>query len=166
MITISNRLSITLCKFFVFPASLYRFLIVGAGFAIYFLGVCSGFLRIFLDTQDRWLGVISAIVWYSGIPVIIGLVLILIDLVFLLPFKRIRKGACWNPVDNLSLTVVLTAFNDELSIGSAAEDFRSHPLVRRVVVVGNNSVDRTSEVAQKAGTIVVLEARQGYGNCV
>jgi glycosyltransferase involved in cell wall biosynthesis len=150
----------------VFPASLYGFLIVGAGFAIYFLGVCSGFLRIFLDTQDRWLGVISSIVWYSGMPVIIGLVLILIDLVVLLPFKRIRKGACWNPVDNLSLTVVLTAFNDELSIGSAVEDFRSHPLVRRVVVVDNNSADRTSEVAQKAGAIVVLEARQGYGNCV
>jgi hypothetical protein len=61
---------------------------------------------------------------------------------------------------------VLTAFNDEISIGSAVEDFRSHPSVRRVVVVDNNSLDRTSEVAQKAGAIVVLEARQGYGNCV
>jgi hypothetical protein len=92
MITISNRLSIILCKFFVFPASLYGFLIVGAGFAIYFLGVCSGFLRIFLDAQERWLGVISAIVWYSGIPVTIGLVLILIDLVILLPFNLFGKG--------------------------------------------------------------------------
>jgi glycosyltransferase involved in cell wall biosynthesis len=62
--------------------------------------------------------------------------------------------------------VVLTAYNDEPSIGSAVEDFRSHPNVKRVIVVDNNSEDRTSEVARQAGALVVTEPRQGYGNCV
>jgi glycosyltransferase involved in cell wall biosynthesis len=162
----SNQLAIICRRIVAFPAFLYGFLIVGAGFAIYILGVFCGFLRIFFDTQDHWLVVIDRIVWYSGIPVITGLILIFFDLIVLLPFKRVRNEARWNIVNNKNLTVVLTAFNDELSIGTAVEDFRSHPLVRRVIVVDNNSVDRTSEVAHEAGATVVREVRQGYGNCV
>ena len=64
------------------------------------------------------------------------------------------------------MTAVLTAFNDEASIGQAVDDFAAHPLVRRVPVIDNNSVDRTSEVAQAHGAIVHRELRPGYGRCV
>ena len=149
-----------------FPALLYGLLIAGAGFSIYIFGVLLGFLRIFLDPHGNWLRVIDRIVWYSGIPVVTGVFLILFDLFVLLPGKRIRKEIFWNPLGNTNLTVVLTAFNDEPSIGSAVEDFRSHPLVKRVIVVDNNSEDRTAGVAGDAGAIVVREPRQGYGHCV
>ena len=71
-----------------------------------------------------------------------------------------------DPPANTDLTVVLTAYNDEPSIGMAVEDFRRHPKVKRVIVVDNNSKDRTATVARDAGAIVVQEQRQGYGNCV
>jgi glycosyltransferase involved in cell wall biosynthesis len=38
--------------------------------------------------------------------------------------------------------------------------------VRRVIVVDNNSKDRTDVVAREHGAIVVHESRQGYGSCV
>jgi glycosyltransferase involved in cell wall biosynthesis len=62
--------------------------------------------------------------------------------------------------------VVLTAYNDEQSIGPAVHDFRAHPAVRRVIVVDNNSRDRTSDIARAAGAQVILEANAGYGHCV
>ena len=61
---------------------------------------------------------------------------------------------------------MLTAYNDESSIGLAVEDFLKHPGVKRVIVVDNNSKDQTSQVAQSAGGLVVHEPRQGYGNCI
>ena len=64
------------------------------------------------------------------------------------------------------VVVALTAYNDEKSIGDAVTDFIGHPLVRRVVVVENNSRDNTFEVACRAGAKVVTEGRPGYGNCI
>jgi len=69
-------------------------------------------------------------------------------------------------VANRALTVALTAYNDERSIGGAVKDFISHPLVRRVIVISNNSTDRTMELAEQAGALVFNETRQGYGACV
>jgi cellulose synthase/poly-beta-1,6-N-acetylglucosamine synthase-like glycosyltransferase len=149
-----------------FPAFLYGLLISGAGFVIYLSGVMVGFFRIFLDPHGHWLQVVDRIIWFSGMPVVAGLILILFDLTVLLPKKQSRRTICWDPPGNTDLTVVLTAYNDEPSIGSAVEDFRSHPKVKRVIVVDNNSEDRTSEVARQAGALVVTERRQGYGNCV
>ena len=70
------------------------------------------------------------------------------------------------PSDNRSLTVVLTAYNDELSIGDAVNDFIQHPNVKRVLVIDNNSVDGTSKVAELAKAVVIIESKQGYGRCV
>jgi len=62
-----------------------------------------------------------------------------------------------------SVTVVLTAYDDEASIGTAVDEFKVIPQVREVVVVDNNSKDRTSAVAAAHGATVVREAQQGYG---
>jgi hypothetical protein len=45
-------------------------------------------------------------------------------------------------------------------------DFLSHPLVRRVIVISNNSVDATFERAADAGAIAINETAPGYGRCV
>jgi glycosyltransferase involved in cell wall biosynthesis len=148
-----------------FSAFLYGFLIFGVGFVIYILGVTIGFFRIFLDPHGHWVQEVDRIIWYSGMPVVAGLILILFDVAVLLPKKRSRKTIYWEKLGNTDLTVVLTAYNDETSIGPAVEDFRSHPKVKRVIVVDNNSDDRTSDVARQAGALVVMEHRQGYGNC-
>jgi hypothetical protein len=92
--------------------------------------------------------------------------LIAVDLFLLLPFKRTRREVIWEPPRNTNVTVVLTAYNDEPSIGLAVRDFARRPEVVRVIVVDNNSTDRTSEVAREAGAEVVVEKQQGYGHCV
>ena len=61
---------------------------------------------------------------------------------------------------------MLTAYNDDLSIAEAVADFQLHPLVERVIVVDNNSRDRTVGARQAAGATVIMETRQGYGRCV
>jgi hypothetical protein len=60
--------------------------------------------------------------------------------------------------------VVLTALNDEESIGDAVRDFLAAPGVVRVVVVDNGSTDQTAARASAAGARVVLEPRRGYGH--
>jgi Glycosyl transferase family 2 len=149
-----------------FPSCLYGLLIASLGFLIYILGILLGFFRIFFDPHGQFLWIIDRIVWYSGIPVVVGLNLVFIDFFILLPLKRNKNAIQWNPLENTFLTVVLTAYNDESSIALAVKDFYSHPKVKHVIVVDNNSDDRTSEVALQAGAQVFQEYKKGYGHCV
>jgi hypothetical protein len=108
----------------------------------------------------------EVLVWYSGMPVFLGLVFIVLDLYVFAPRKRTGRVVVYAQPATHHLTVVLTAYNDEASIGEAVADFLGHPLTRRVVVVDNNSSDRTGAVARAAGAEVVVEPKQGYGHCV
>src|SRR5215475_8922017 len=110
-----------------FPAFLYGLLIMGIGFGTYLLGVLLGLCRIIIDPDGSLRTVVQQILWYSGIPVVIGFALLLVDLFVLLPKKRTRVEVIWNPPVSSEVTVVLTAYNDESSIGLAVQDFQSHP---------------------------------------
>jgi glycosyltransferase involved in cell wall biosynthesis len=107
-----------------------------------------------------------ALVWYAGIPIVLGICLFLLSLPIQVLPRRKDLQLVEKPVSNENLTVVLTAYNDEVAVEFATRDFLSHPKVRRVVVVDNNSSDRTAEKAREAGAGVVHESRQGYGWCV
>jgi glycosyltransferase involved in cell wall biosynthesis len=150
----------------VFPALMYGLLLNAVGFTLYFFSVVLRFVTFFFDPHNNLLALLERTIWYSAIPVAVGLVLILFDLFVLLPQKRTRVDVRWDPLANTDLTVVLTAYNDEPSIAMAVEDFRRHPKVKRVIVVDNNSKDRTAAVARDSGAIVVQEHQQGYGHCV
>ena len=109
----------------------------------------------------------QAVLWYSGVPSTLGVVLAAADLAFLFPRKRKRsRSQTLEPVADRHVVVALTAYNDEESIGRAVADFRNHPMVKRVIVVDNNSRDKTADFARAAGAIVVREMKPGYGNCV
>lgn len=62
----------------------------------------------------------------------------------------------------MRVDVIIPAFNEEKSIGKVLAEIDRH-LVRNVFVVDNNSSDKTSEEAARAGAIVLLEKKQGYG---
>lgn len=64
------------------------------------------------------------------------------------------------------VAVVFPAYNEEANIAEAVEDFRSSPWVDEVIVVDNNSRDRTAECARLAGATVIPETKQGYGNAL
>ncbi|MEX2215872.1 MAG: glycosyltransferase family 2 protein [Phycisphaeraceae bacterium] len=65
---------------------------------------------------------------------------------------------------NLTVSVVMPAYNEEEFIFHAVRDFLSIPEVDEVVVVDNNSKDKTKELAESAGARVIVETKQGYGH--
>jgi hypothetical protein len=146
--------------------ALYGFLLISLALAAYTIGVLMGPLRLLLLDPAPFRRFNEALVWYSGIPLVLGTMLIGWDLFRNVSRIRRAKHIRCDPLGNRGLTVVLTAYNDERSIAGAVQDFRAHPLVRRVIVISNNSRDRTMELAAEAGAIVFNETRQGYGACV
>jgi glycosyltransferase involved in cell wall biosynthesis len=119
-------------------------------------------LRVFSIERD----INQQIIWVSGFPFLVGLIFMVFDALSLAPRRRLNRTIMNEVVNTEKVTVVLTAYNDESSIGLAVEDFINHPKVARVIVVDNNSKDGTSKVAKEAGAICVLEVKPGYGQCV
>ena len=86
-------------------------------------------------------------------------------------FKLIEK-ACPELIDarrldcsslEKKICVVLTAYNDEASIGESVREFFSQKNVIDVIVIDNNCIDATNQVAFSAGANVIREYNQGYG---
>ena len=146
--------------------ALYGFLFVSIALFAYVTGVLLGPLRLLLLDPPLFRRFSEDLVWYSGIPLVTGAVLISWDLFRNVTRIRHAKFVRNDPPTNRLLTVALTAYNDERSIGSAVKDFITHPLVKRVIVISNNSTDRTMELAEQSGALVFNETRQGYGACV
>ncbi len=146
--------------------ALYGVVISILGVATYLIGVLMAIPRRLLFGGDFLLQLNEALVWYSGMPVLVGLVMILVDIFVLYPKKRENEYIINKPIDTNFVTVALTAYNDEESIEAAVRDFQTHPLVKRVIVISNNSSDNTLTKASEAGAIAYNEETQGYGACV
>lgn len=58
--------------------------------------------------------------------------------------------------------MIIPAFNEENAVGKVIEDIPKS-LIDEVIVVNNNSTDRTSIAAEAAGATVVFEGKKGYG---
>lgn len=61
----------------------------------------------------------------------------------------------------LKISVVIPCYNEEDGIRSVIESMPSY--VDEIVVVDNNSTDRTSEIARSLGAVVVFQPVKGYG---
>ena len=119
-------------------------------------------LRLFSIERD----LNQQLIWMSGFPFLLGLMFVVFDALSLAPRRRQHRTIMNEFVNTDKISVVLTAYNDEASVGLAVEDFLKHPKVARVIVVDNNSKDETGKVAREAGAIHVLETKPGYGQCV
>src|SRR5438270_8150007 len=62
---------------------------------------------------------------------------------------------------SLSITVIIPCLNEEQGIRRVLEDMPE--FVDEVIVVDNNSTDRTHEVATSLGAKVIRETVRGYG---
>jgi Glycosyl transferase family 2 len=153
-------------KFRQIPLLLYGILSACIGLSMYVVGILMVFPRYLLGLNQVLLPTNEWIVWYSGLPIVVGLILALLDLLVLFPGRRHPAGVRYEPIQDPKMTVALTAYNDEQSIEAAVRDFLDHPLVKNVIVVSNASTDATFERAKKAGAYVVNEPQQGYGRCV
>ena len=59
------------------------------------------------------------------------------------------------------IKVIIPAYNEQDSIGKVIQDIPN--IVNEVIVISNNSTDKTEENARKAGATVLTESRKGYG---
>ncbi len=122
------------------PLFFFGSLFMLLGLTMYFFGEFVSIIRLTLHLGEPFRSWNQAIVWYSGIPFTLGLLLATADLVLLLPGKRRRLlSHILEPVLDRHVVVALTAYNDEASIADAVADFRS---------------------------LVVTEMNPGYGRCV
>src|SRR5262245_30056566 len=69
----------------------------------------------------------------------------------------------WN---SKTVGIVLPAYNGEKAFRPAVEDFFVDGVVDEVIVVDNNSRDRTAEEAMATRARVVRETAQGYGHAL
>src|SRR5437762_13718177 len=69
----------------------------------------------------------------------------------------------WN---GKSVSIVLPAYNEEKYIRPAVEDFFVDGIVDEVIVVDNNSRDRTAEEAAATRARLAREPAQGYGHAL
>ncbi len=141
----------------------YLFLI---GTGMYLAGVMLGVPRLLLGLDAMLRPAAAWLVWYSGVPMFLGIAFALMDLLIFFDGKRPHRQYREDAMREATVSVALTAYNDEASIGDAVADFIAHPRVSEVIVVSNNSADRTEEVAARAGARVVNEPEAGYGRCV
>lgn len=148
------------------PLLLWGALLFCGGLAMYLAGVLLVFPRYLLGLNAVLEPAAAWLVWYSGVPIVAGIVLALLDVLLFLRAKKPDVPLRHRPLGNRFVTVALTAYNDEDSITDAVRDFVDHPLVARVIVVSNNSSDATFARAAAAGAIVVNEEAPGYGRCV
>ncbi len=66
-------------------------------------------------------------------------------------------------VNNPIIDVIIPAFNEENSVGNVVNDIPKG-LIREIIVVNNNSTDKTAMNATTAGATVLEEKNMGYGN--
>lgn len=148
------------------PLLMYGVLLFFFGIVLYLFGVALVIPRYLLGLDRVLYPVSEGMVWYSGVPVTLGIGAVAFDLFVLLAHKRIDEPIRFDPIADKRVTVALTAYNDEKSIGDSVKDFLASPFVRSLIVVSNASTDKTMQVASAAGAITINEPRQGYGSCV
>lgn len=68
--------------------------------------------------------------------------------------------------ENYEIAILIPCLNEETTIGYVVQEFRTHLPTSRIYVYDNNSTDKTSDIAQKAGAVVRFEWLKGKGNVV
>ena len=66
----------------------------------------------------------------------------------------------------MKISVIIPAFNEQDSISQCVLEFKKLFFVKEVIVVDNNSSDKTESFAKKSGAIVISEKQQGYGAAI
>ncbi len=65
-----------------------------------------------------------------------------------------------------TVSLVIPAYNEEVTITSVVVEFRANSLLDEILVVDNNCTDNTAELARSAGARVIAESEPGYGRAL
>ena len=63
------------------------------------------------------------------------------------------------------ITVVIPTYNEENNVEKVIKDFQSEKNVKYILVIDNNSTDKTVEIAKQCGaTVITKEINKGFGD--
>jgi len=68
----------------------------------------------------------------------------------------------YDPITEPKICVIIPVYNEALAIGKVVKDHVNQKFVKYVVVIDNNSTDRTAEIAEKCGASVIKNSKN-YG---
>jgi len=114
---------------------------------------------IYFSILLKWL-LLADIIWIS------------FALVFALKRKKykteLQHYLSYEPIKNPITAVIIPTFNEEDNVEKVVKDYKMQPSVKYVYVIDNNSSDKTPDIAEKCGAIVIRkEINKGYGDsCV
>lgn len=78
-----------------------------------------------------------------------------------------QPASCYSTAMAKKVTVIIPAWDEEHSITGVIESLKSvhcaDASIEKIIVVDNNSSDRTAERARNTGAIVLHESERGYG---
>ncbi|MBR9678732.1 MAG: glycosyltransferase [Nanoarchaeota archaeon] len=66
---------------------------------------------------------------------------------------------------NYKVSLIIPAYNEEETIGNVIDEFKI-PSIHEILVVDNNSTDKTAKIAKSKTVRVITEHKQGYGNAL
>ena len=71
----------------------------------------------------------------------------------------------YKQTSNPTICVIIPTFNEELSIEHVVKDFINQKFVKSVIVIDNNSSDKTADIAEKCGAQVIRKLKnKGYSH--
>ena len=114
---------------------------------------------IYFSILLKWL-LLADIIWIS------------FALVFALKRKRykteLQHYLSYKPIKNPITAVIIPTFNEADNVEKVIKDYKMQPSVKYVYVIDNNSSDKTPDIAEKCGAVVIRkEINKGYGDsCV
>jgi glycosyltransferase involved in cell wall biosynthesis len=80
-----------------------------------------------------------------------------------LPLKEMMPFADPQGIHEFEIAVLIPCYNEELTIASVIADFQAELPNATIYVFDNNSTDRTADIANQSGAVVIRERRQGKG---
>lgn len=80
--------------------------------------------------------------------------------------ERIREGCVTQAARYDDVAVLIPCLNEERTVGKVVTDFNRVLVGARILVFNNDSTDKTADVAEIHGAIVIRAPRRGKGNVV
>ncbi len=134
--------------------SLYAFHLFLISLILHFFGLIKLFFEPLLFNELFFYGLILDFIFLSAL---------IIDLAVPTVFFPSKKPFKFKPINNLQISIGMTAYNDEKAIGNSVKQFKELKEVVSVTVIDNNCIDNTASEAVKNGAKVTKEPVQGYG---
>jgi len=114
---------------------------------------------ILFSVYTKWI-LLSDIIWICAFTI------------FILSRKQYKTDAelhylTHRPLDEIRISVVIPAYNEENSIEEVIRDFQKQKFVKNIIVIDNHSSDNTVSISKKLGaTVIEKNENKGYAHSV